>query len=742
MHRRPSPLAWLSAALVLVACKPSPTAEPERTAPPPADGGDPGLLPTDGPGGQKSAYAYPNARKTDTVDDYHGTQVADPYRWLEELDSAETREWVDAQNKLTFGFLGQVAQRDKIRARLTELWNYERYGVPFKEGGKYFYYRNDGLQNQSVLYVADKLGAEPRVLLDPNTLSQDGTVALSGLAVSDDGKLLAYGIADAGSDWQKWRVRDIATGKDRDDLVEWVKFSGASWTRDGKGFFYSRYDAPKDGAALSGKNEFQKVYYHKLGTPQADDVLIYERKDQAKWGFNAGVTDDGKWLVIHVREGTSDKNGLFVQDLSKGPGKAPVLELHNKFDGQYGYVGNKGSTFYFTTTQGAQRGRVFSVDVKKKEAADPASWTTLIAEQPETLRGVNHVGGKLIATYLKDARSQIKVHGLDGKLEREVELPGLGTAGGFGGKPTDSETFYAFTSYTWPTTIFRYDVKTGKSEVFRQPKVAFDPGKYETEQVFFQSKDGTRVPMFLTHKKGLEKNGQNPTYLYGYGGFNVALTPGFSVPDLMWLELGGVLAVPNLRGGGEYGEAWHEAGTKLRKQNVFDDFIAAAEYLVAEKITSPGKLAIGGRSNGGLLVGAAMTQRPDLFAVALPGVGVMDMLRFHKFTIGWAWTSDYGSADNADEFKALRAYSPLHNLKPGTKYPATLVYTADHDDRVVPGHSYKFAAALQAAQTGEKPTMIRIDVRAGHGAGKPTSKQIEEWTDLWGFAVHHLGMSL
>ena len=414
----------------------------------------------------------------------------------------------------------------------------------------------------------------------------------------------------------------------------------------------------------------------------------------------------------------------------------------SKFDAEYNFVGNTGSTLYFQTTKDAARGKLVAIDVSKKDASDPATWKTIVPEAPETLRGVSHVGGRLVASYLKDARSQVKVYSLAGKLERELELPGLGTAGGFGGRAKDTETFYAFTSYTWPTTVFRYDLKTGKSEVFRQPKVAFDPTKYETTQVFYTSKDGTKVPMFLTAKKGLERTGQNPTYLYGYGGFNVPLTPGFSVPDLMWLELGGVLAVANLRGGGEYGEAWHEAGTKLHKQNVFDDFIAAAEYLVAEKITSPGKLAIGGRSNGGLLVGAAMTQRPDLFAVALPGVGVMDMLRFHKFTIGWAWVADYGSSDDAEQFKALRAYSPLHNLKPGTRYPATMVYTADHDDRVVPGHSYKFAAALQAAQAGDKPTLIRIDVRAGHGAGKPTSKQIDEWTDLWGFVAQNLGMTV
>jgi prolyl oligopeptidase len=723
MHRRLSLFACRAAALALLACKPAESASSDLAA-------------------AARPFDYPVTRKADTVDDYHGTVVADPYRWLEDLDSDETRAWVEAQNKLTFSVLGQIPQRDAIRARLTELWNYERYGVPTREGGKYFYTRNDGLQNQSVLYVADSLSAEPRVLLDPNTLSSDGTVALSGTAISRDGKYIAYGLAAAGSDWQEYRVRDIATGKDLPDHIQWIKFSGAAWTKDSKGFFYSRYDAPKEGEALKGKNEFQKLYYHKLGTEQDQDVLVYERKDKPKWGFGGEVSDDGRWLIIRVWEGSADKNGLFIHDLSGGVGKKPVVELLNNFDAEYDFVGSNGSTLYILTTHGAARGKLIAVDASKKNAGDPASWKVLIPEAPETLRGVRHVGGKFIASYLKDARSEIRVFDQSGKHERDIALPGLGTAGGFGGRAKDTETFYAFTSYTWPTTIFRYDLKTGQSEIFRQPKVAFDPSQYETTQVFYTSKDGTRVPMFLTHKKGLERNGQNPTYLYGYGGFNVAITPGFSVPDLMWLELGGVLAVANLRGGGEYGEAWHEAGTKLRKQNVFDDFISAAEYLIAEKVTSPSKLAIGGRSNGGLLVGAAMTQRPDLFAVALPGVGVMDMLRFHKFTIGWAWVSDYGSSDDPEQFKALYAYSPLHNLKPGTKYPATLVYTADHDDRVVPGHSYKFAAALQAAQAGDKPTLIRIDVRAGHGAGKPTSKQIEEWTDLWGFVVHNLGMSL
>ncbi len=676
---------------------------------------------------------YPVSRKGDVVEDYHGTQVADPYRWLEDADAPETRQWVEAQNALTFGYLEKLPARGRLEARLTELWNYEKYGIPSREGSRYVFTKNDGLQNQSVLYVADSLEAEPRVLLDPNTLSQDGTVALTGADFTRDGNLMAYSLAAAGSDWNEIRVRDVRTGKDLPDVVQWVKFSGISWTADGKGFFYSRYDEPKPGEKLSGALYFQKLYFHRLGTPQTRDVLVHEDKAHKDWGFGGEVSEDGRYLVITVTHGTAEENQLFFKDL-KAP-KSKVVELITGFDADYTFVGNDGPRFFLRTNLDAPRGRLIAVDVRQP---DRKAWKELIPQGEDTVRGVSLVGDRLFVSVLKDARSQVRVHALDGKPLGEVALPGIGSAGGFDGERKETETFYSFSSFTTPTTIYRYDVKTGESTVFRAPKVAFDPSRYETTQVFYTSKDGTRVPMFLSHKKGLKLDGSNPTYLYGYGGFNIPLTPGFSVSNLVWMEMGGVYAQANLRGGGEYGSEWHDAGTKLRKQNVFDDFIAAAEYLVAQKYTSPQKLAIAGGSNGGLLVGAAMTQRPELFGCALPAVGVMDMLRFHKFTIGWAWTSDYGSADNAEEFKALHAYSPLHNLKPGTRYPATLITTADHDDRVVPAHSFKFAAAAQAAHGGEAPVLIRIETKAGHGAGKPTSKVIEEVADKFAFALHAL----
>ena len=684
-------------------------------------------------------FAYPTANKAEQIDDYHGTKVADPYRWLENPDSAESRAWIEAQNKLTFGFLEQIPARAQIKERLTKLWNYEKYGVPFKEGGKYFFTKNDGLQNQSVLYVADTAQGKGRVLLDPNTLSNDGTVALAGYAVSRDGKHLAYGLAASGSDWNEWKVRDIATGKDTSDHIKWVKFSGAAWSKDGKGFFYSRYDEPNEKTKLEDANYFQKLYYHALATPQSADKLVYERRDQKEWGFGGDVSEDGKYLIINVWQGTDPRNRFFFKDLSQkdaGP-DVKVVELISELEAAYTFIGNDGAVFYFRTDLNAPRGRVIAIDLTKP---DKANWRELIPQTSETLEGVSLVGNQFIASYLKDAQAQIKVFDLAGKRLREIQLPGIGTAIGFGGKRTDSETFYAFTSFTTPTTIYRYDMKKDLSEVHRQPQITFKPSDYETKQVFYQSKDGTRVPMFITYKKGLKLDGNNPTLLYGYGGFSISLTPAFSIRNLVWMEMGGVYAQANLRGGAEYGEDWHLAGTKAKKQNVFDDFIAAAEWLIANKYTATPKLAIQGGSNGGLLVGACLAQRPDLFGAALPAVGVMDMLRFHKFTIGWAWTSDYGSSENADEFKTLYAYSPLHNLKPGVKYPPTLVTTADHDDRVVPAHSFKFAATLQAAQAGEAPTLIRIETKAGHGAGKPTAKVIEEIADEWGFLVKVLGM--
>ena len=677
---------------------------------------------------------YPVARKSGQTDDYHGMKVADPYRWLEDLDSEETRSWVGAENKLAFGYLKEIPATEKIKERLTKLWNYERFGVPFKEGSRYFYTRNTGLQNQSVLYTVTSLADDGRLLLDPNTLSADGTVALSGLSVSHDGKFMAYSLSASGSDWQEWKVRDVETGRDTSDDLKWVKFSGASWTPDGKGFFYSRYDEPKENS-LKGTNYFQKLYYHRLGTPQAEDVLVYERPDQKEWLFSGSVTDDGRYLIINISEGTDVKNRVYYKDLQTKD--APVVRLLDGFDAAYNFIDNDGPTFWFHTDLESPRGKIISIDLRHPEREN---WKVIVPEAAETLQTVSFVNRMFVAEYLKDAHTQVKIYEAAGKFVREVQFPALGSASGFSGKAKDKETFYSFTSFTMPTTIYRYDMITGRSTIFRQPKVNFNPNDYETKQVFYNSKDGTRVPMFITYKKGLKLDGLNPTYLYGYGGFDISLTPAFSVGNLVWMEMGGVYAQPSLRGGGEYGEEWHKGGMKSKKQNVFDDFIAAAEWLIANKYTSTPKLSIGGGSNGGLLVGAALTQRPDLFGAALPAVGVMDMLRFQKFTIGWAWVSDYGSSDNAEDFKAQYAYSPLHNIKPATAYPPTLITTADHDDRVWPGHSFKFAATLQAAQTGPAPILIRIETKAGHGAGKPTSKQIEELADQWGFLVRVLDM--
>jgi prolyl oligopeptidase len=685
---------------------------------------------------QTSPLIYPQARRGDQVDDYHGTKVSDPYRWLEDTDSAETHAWVEAENKLTFGYLEQLPYRQAVRDRLTKLWNYERFTVPGQHGGRYFFEHNDGLQNQNVLLVSESLNAEPRVLLDPNTLSADGTVALAGTATSDDGKLMAYGLATSGSDWNEWHVRNVETGKDLSDDLKWLKFSGASWTKDNKGFYYSRYAEPT-GAALRDANYFQKLYYHRLGTAQSEDKLIYERPDNKQMMFGGNVTDDGHYLIIYVSEDTSSKNRLYYKDLTQPD--SPIVKLIDEFDAQYSFIDNDGPVFWIQTDLDAPRGRLISIDTRHPERTN---WKTLVAQGADKLEFANAVNNSFFLGYLKDARTDVRVHDLNGTFLHNVDLPGIGTAGGFGGKRKDKETFYAYTSFISPATVYRYDPQAAKSTVFRQPKVDFDPARYETKQVFYTSKDGTRVPMFLTYKKGIQLDGQNPTLLYAYGGFDISLTPFFSVPNLVWLEMGGIYAQPNLRGGGEYGEEWHQAGMKLKKQNVFDDFIAAAEWLIDNKYTSTPKLAIRGGSNGGLLIGACVTQRPDLFGVALPEVGVMDMLRFHKFTIGWAWTSDYGSSDNADDFKALYAYSPLHNLKPGTKYPPTLIATSDHDDRVVPGHSFKFAATMQADQAGPAPVLIRIEVKAGHGAGKSITKLIDETADTWAFVAHNLNMKV
>ncbi|MDQ2823797.1 MAG: prolyl oligopeptidase family serine peptidase [Pseudomonadota bacterium] len=682
-----------------------------------------------------TALTYPVTKKVAQTDNYHGTTIADPYRWLEDANSAETQAWVTAQNKVTQGYLATIPQRDAIRQRLTRLWNYERYSVPYKEGGRYFYSRNDGLQNQAVLYTMAELTDTPRVLLDPNTLAADGTVALAGTAVSPNGSLLAYGIAASGSDWNEWKVRDIATGRDLADHLKWVKFSATAWTRDGKGFFYSRYDEPKEATKLADVNYFQKLYYHKIGTQQSSDTLVYDRPDEKEWGFQAHTTDDGHYLLITATKGTAHKYRVFYKDLTKPDAK--VMPLIDNFDAAYDFIDNVGPVFYFNTDRKAPRQRIVAIDTRTPAES---RWKTIVPEGADTLVAAQMLNGQLVTEYLADAKSVVRIIDLNGKPVRDIGLPGIGSVSGFSGKRGDTETFYSFTGFTNPTTIYRLDMASGKSDIFRQPTVDFDPSQYETRQQFFTSRDGTKVPMFIVSKKGIKLDGSNPTYLYGYGGFNISMTPGFSPANLAWMEMGGVYVSVNLRGGGEYGEAWHEAGTKLRKQNVFDDFIGAAEWLVANKVTSPAKLAIGGGSNGGLLVGAALTQRPDLFAAAIPQVGVMDMLRFHKFTIGWAWTSDYGSSENPEEFKALVKYSPLHNLKPGTCYPATMVTTADHDDRVVPAHSFKFAAAEQAAQGGSAPVIIRIDTKAGHGAGKPTTKQIEEVADRWGFLVKNLKM--
>ncbi|MEG3989075.1 prolyl oligopeptidase family serine peptidase [Microcoleus sp. S28C3] len=700
-------------------------------------------------------FTYPTTRKIDQTDDYHGVKVPDPYRWLENPDSEETQAWVEAQNAVTFAYLNEIPAREKIKQRLTQLWDYEKYGIPFKEGDRYFYYKNNGLQNQSVLYTLTSLDGEPKVLIDPNTLSEDGTVALGGVAISEDGKLMAYGLSTSGSDWQEWKVRDVATGEDLSDHLKWIKFSGASWTHDGKGFFYSRYDEPNEKTKLEDVNYYQKLFYHQIGTPQCEDVLIYERLDQKEWGFSGGVTEDGRYLIISVWQGTETKNLIFYKDLTAP--ESTVVELISEFEAEYSFIDNDGSLFWFQTDLNAPLGRIIAIDTNNPPPSSLAGdetapespckggiqggFTEIIPEAAETLEGINLLNNQFVASYLKDAYTQIKIFNLDGSFVREVALPGIGSAGGFGGKRHDTETFYAYTSFTAPNIIYHYNMVTDESTIYRQPKVDFNPEDYATKQVFYPSKDGTQVPMFITHKKGLQLDGNNPTYLYGYGGFGISLTPSFSVSNVVWLEMGGVYAIACLRGGGEYGESWHQAGTKLNKQNVFDDFISAAEWLIENKYTKPAKLAIAGGSNGGLLVGACMTQRPELFGAALPAVGVMDMLRFHKFTIGWAWTSEYGSPENPEEFSTIRGYSPLHNLKPGTAYPATMITTADHDDRVVPAHSFKFASALQETHAGEKPVLIRIETKAGHGAGKPTAKIIEELADEWAFLVRELDIN-
>ena len=698
---------------------------------------------------QTPALSYPVTRTVDHVDTYHGTRVADPYRWLEDDNSAETKAWVQAQNAVTERYFSAMPQRVPTRQLYTAMFNYERFGVPFKEGGRYFWTRNDGLQQQAVLYTATSLQGTPAVALDPNTLSKDGTVALTGTVPSRDGKLLAYGVAKAGSDWQTWRVRNLATGQDLPDTIEWVKFSTAAWTPDNQGFFYTRYDEPKPGMALSGANFFQKLYYHRLGTPQSADVLVAENAAEKSWLFGASVSDDGRVAFITVRTGSAGRNGLMLLPLENGAYRgAKPQPLTLTFDAQYVPLALDGDRLVVRSDRGAPNGQLLAVDVRKhlgqplNAPMAPPQWQTVVPEAKEALVAANAVGGRFILRYLQDASTLVRIHAANGALQRELPLPGVGTASGFGGRWQDDETFFSYTSLVTPADILRLDLKSDTTSLFKRPKTAFDPQQFETRRAFVTSKDGARFPVFIGHRKGLKLDGSNPTLLYGYGGFNQPNTPGFNVTAATWMQMGGVYVSASIRGGGEYGRAWHEAGTKLQKQNVFDDFIAAGEWLVAQKITQPLKLAVNGGSNGGLLVGAVVNQRPDLFGAAVPAVGVMDMLRFHKFTIGWAWVSDYGSSDDAEQFKALKAYSPLHNIRAAQKYPPVLVMTADHDDRVVPAHSFKYTAALQAADTGAAPKLIRIESNAGHGAGKPTSKIIEERADMLAFIAHTFGMKV
>ena len=683
---------------------------------------------------RKSAekLAYPATKKVGQVDDYFGTKVADPYRWLEDDNAPDVKEWVQAENAVTFGTLGKIPYREKIKRRLTEIFNYPRYSSPFRAGEYYFFYKNDGLQNQSVCYIQKGLDGTPEVFFDPNALSPDGTVRLGIVSISRDDRYAALSRGEAGSDWSEIRVMEIATKKELPDRVQWVKFSGAAWQ--GNGFYYSGYDKPAPGQELKAKNEFQKIFFHKLGDPQATDALVYEDKEHPLRYLGAGTTEDEKFLFLTVSEGTSG-NELYVKDLTRKNAKFDPLVTG--FENDSAPVDAVGDKILVYTNFDAPNFRVVLVD-PKSPVKD--KWQTVIGEKPEVLSGAAASGGYLFCNYLKDANTKVYQHDLAGKLIREIELPALGTADGFGGKRDEKVLFYIFTSFTYPPTIYRYDPASGRSEVFRKSEVKFDPADFETKQIFFASKDGTKVPMFIVHKKGLALNGKNPTYLTGYGGFNISEQPSFSPSYLVLLENGGVFALANIRGGGEYGEAWHKAGMLLNKQNVFDDFIAAAEYLIRENYTSKDRLAIAGGSNGGLLVGAAMTQRPDLFKVALPAVGVMDMLRFHKFTVGWGWAVEYGSSDNEKDFKNLYAYSPLHNIKPGVCYPATLVTTADHDDRVVPAHSFKFAATLQEMQACANPVIIRIETRSGHGSSN-LSKAIDALTDTWSFMFVNMGVT-
>ena len=680
----------------------------------------------------KKKIVYPETAKVDTVDVYFDTEVSDPYRWLENDTSAATATWVEAQNKVTNEYLVQIPFRAGLLSRLTDLTNYEKYGMPFKKNGKYYFYKNDGLQNQSVLYVQDSLDGEPRVFLDPNKLSDDGTVALTGLSFSNNGKYAAYRISRSGSDWGEFFVIDLNTGKLLNDHILWGKFSGASWQ--GDGFYYSAYDAPTAGKEYSNVNENHKVYYHAIGTSQSEDKLIYQNPSEPKRFYSAFCPENERVMFLS-ESGASRGNALFMKDLTKK--NAPLVQLTTDNEFKYSPIDVIGDVIYLYTNYGAPKGKIVKASLSKPQLEH---WSDLIPESEYVLSGSSFIGGKLVVTYDQDASSHAYVYSMDGKMLNEIELPTMGSVG-FSGDKDDKECFFLFTSFTYPGSIFTYDMDNNTYELFRAPKVKFTPEDFITEQVFYPSKDGTKIPMFLTYHKDLKRDGNNPVYLYGYGGFNAGLSPNFSTTRIPFLENGGIYAQANLRGGSEYGEEWHVAGTKMNKQNVFDDFIAAAEYLIAEKYTNSKQIAIVGASNGGLLVGACMIQRPELFQVAIPQVGVMDMLRYHKFTIGWNWASDYGTSEESQEmFEYLYAYSPLHTLKPGTNYPATLITTADHDDRVVPAHSFKFAARLQECNDGTNPTLIRIETKAGHGSGKPIAKVLEEQTDIYAFIMYNLKM--
>ena len=675
---------------------------------------------------------YPATEKGTVVDSYFGTEVPDPYRWLEDDNSSKTAEWVETQNGVTFGYLEQIPYRNKIKDRLEEIWNYPKYKSPVKIAGNYYFYKNDGLQNQHVLYTQNEIEAEPEVLIDPNLFSEDGTISMSGTYFSNDGKYLGYSISKGGSDWQEFLIMDLNTRENLNDNLEWIKFSGMYWI--GEGFYYNRFPEPLEGEKFSSSNENSKVYYHRLGTPQESDIVIFEDPENPKISNYVGATDDERFVILYRTKGT---HGQLVKVMDLNSESPEFVDIINDYDDEHNVVSNIDGKLLMLTTRNAPNKKLVLIDPLQPE---DKYWETVIPENKHVLESVSYAGGKLLVNYLQDATSHIYVYNIDGTQEKEIEQPALGTISGFNGRIDDTEVFYSFTSFLYPPTIFRYDLNTGQNIIFRESELDFNPEEYTTKQVFYSSKDDTKIPMFIVHKKDLKIDGNNPTLLYAYGGFNVSKTPYFSVTNVVLLEQGGIYALANLRGGGEYGENWHKAGMLHKKQNVFDDFIAAAEYLIENKYTSSEKLAIRGGSNGGTLIGATINQRPDLAKVAFPAVGVMDMLRYHKFTIGWAWAVEYGSSDEEEHFSNLYSYSPLHNIRDDVPYPATMITTADHDDRVVPAHSFKYAATVQEKYIGDNPILIRIATKAGHGAGKPTSKIIEEYADMWSFMFYNMGI--